>query len=105
MSKSLITAGRERAKQWALAAIAAGLMYVGFDQIFSSLSYPLAGGIVAVINEIIRNNFHDTLALSDPNGFPWLFHAKFVASGFLTIVLGTFVGLCADAINRARQAP
>ncbi len=103
--KNLLRAGWVRVKEFLLAVMAAALMYGGLHQILGVLKYILSGLALGIINAGIRNNFHDSLTLSNPyTGIPWQYQARVAAVGATVMVVGMFLGLWAHARSH-RPAP
>jgi hypothetical protein len=99
---SLLRSGWIHVKEYALAVMAAGLMYAGTGQILSVLKSVLGNYIVRFINLLIKQEFPDHMLLGEFGTIPWPFQAKMAAVGVIVIILGIFVGLWAHTRNRSR---
>ena len=96
----IMQAARVHVKEYAGAAIAAGLLEAGFKNIISSVSYPLAGLILGGFNAIIRRGFPDRLVLVNPyEGVPLWVHTRTISDGLIGVALGILVGLWVYSAN------
>ena len=89
-------------KEYSAAVIAAGLLFAGIKQFLGALDYVLPDFVIGFINFIIRTGFRDRLPLRYYGGIPWQFHALVITEATISIVLGMFVGLWANARARRR---
>jgi hypothetical protein len=101
---SRLRAGWIYVKQYGTAVVAAGLMYAGIYQIISALKYPIANGILKILNAILVRGFRDRMPLPEYGWIPWAFHARVVAMGVIVIVVGLFVGLWTNSHQALAEA-
>jgi hypothetical protein len=82
--------------------MAAGLMYAGMHQIISVLKYPIAIGIMKILNAILVRGWRDRMPLLPEYGWtPWAFHVRVAAMGVIVIVVGLFIGLWTNSRHQA----
>ncbi len=94
-----------RTKQYALPVIAAGLIYGGTDQILEQLQYPLSNCVLIPVNFVLRHSFPEQPPLAEFGAMPWTFRARLAAIGVIVTVVGTFVGLWAQARSQRHPSP
>lgn len=82
------------ARQYLLAFIATSLIYAGLGWFLTMANYPLAGGLLRLVNFVIQTAFRDvssvTYGYSAP---PWQYQTLNAALGTILIVSGILVGL------------
>ncbi len=97
---------RKHLKDYAPAVIAAELMFGGARAFISTLKYPLADGLLRIINAIIRNGFPGQMLLQEYYGTPpWWYHVGIAAEGLIMMTLGILTGLWANFREQRRPDP
>lgn len=97
---------RKYLKKYAPAVIAAELMFGGVRTFISTLKYPIADGLLRIINTIIRNGFRGQMLLQEYYGTPpWWYHVGIAAEGAIMMTLGILVGLWASFREQRPAVP
>ena len=96
MEKPFTELACSNAKKYLLAVLTVAAMGAGLQQLISELAYPLTGLVVKAINFIIRTGFRDHLLLRETYGPRWSYLIIEIAEGLIILVIGMFLGLCAN---------
>jgi hypothetical protein len=84
-------------RRYVLAFFAASSVFIGLQRFVLTVSHPVVGGLLRLVNAVIQKAFREVLPLPDRySSFPWQILAVYVAQGTIFIVLGVLVGLWAN---------
>ena len=84
-------------RRYVLAFVATSLVFTGLQRFVRTVSYPVAGGLLRLVNAVIQRAFREVLPLPDRySSFPWQIFAVYIAQATIFIVLGVLIGLWAN---------
>jgi len=97
-------------KEYAVAVIAAGLIYGGIHEIVSAILipiYPITEAFPRFVDAILKSEFRDLPPLSSNFYEPWMWTvvSKMLAVGVIAIVVGILVGLWAHSREQGVTVP